>query len=107
MSCLLRVGGIEVDVDEFIAGSGLSARNYRVFRRGDPMFPVSQPNGRVEEHSIVNIKVSTAKRDDLQSQIKDAIAFLQENKQEIETLCGYPGVEFAGLDFAVDLPDEL
>jgi hypothetical protein len=107
MSCLLRVEGVEFDIDEFIARSGLSARNCRVFRKGAAMFPVTQPNGRVEEVSRVNIKVSTAKSDDLQSQIKDAIAFLQENKQEIESLCGYAGVEFAGLDFAVDLPDEL
>jgi hypothetical protein len=71
------------------------------------MFPGTQPGRRVDEHSGVNIKVSAAKQDDLQSQIKDALAFLEENEQEIESLCGYPGVEFAGLDFGVELPDAL
>ena len=107
MSCFFRVGGVEFDVDEFIATSRLSVRYYRAYRKGEPMFPVTQPEGRVDKHSGVNIKVSAAMRDDLQSQIKDAIAFLKENKQEIESLCGLHGVEFAGLDFAVELPDQL
>ncbi len=107
MSCMLRALGVEFAVDDFIAGSSLFLCAHRLYRKGEPMFPVTQPNGPMDEHSGINIKVSAAKRNQLEEQIEDAIAYLEKNQEELKRLCNFPGVEVVGLDFGVELPDEF
>ena len=107
MSCYLRASGANFAVDDFVKGSSLFPCDCRIYHKGEPVFPKTQPHGRVEECSGVNIKVSAAKRGDLIAQIEDTIAYLKTNGDEITRLGQFPGVEIIGLDFGIEIPDEL
>ena len=78
-----------------------------VFRRGEPTFPASQPEGRRLDSSGINVRVSDAEFSGLEQQARDALRFLQENEGEIRRLAGYPGIDGMELDFAVNRSDIL
>lgn len=75
MSCTLRAGGTNFDVDSFLATSSLTP--CAVFRRGEPKFPASNPKGRICETSCFNLNVSDAEFGDETGQIRDALIFLK------------------------------
>lgn len=97
---ILRVGGRNFDVDAFLRESGIAPAS--VFRRGEPQFPESQPNGRVLAYSGMNIDVSTAEFGKIEQQTRETLQFLADHPAEIERLRTYPGVEGLELDFAVN-----
>jgi hypothetical protein len=105
MSCTLRAGGVNFDVDSFLATSSLTP--CAVFRRGKPKFPASNPKGRISETSCFNVGVSDAEFGDEKSQTRDALIFLKKHKHELKRLAEFPGVEGVQLDFAVhiDIPN--
>lgn len=107
MSCYLRASGVDFAVDDFVKESGLFPCDCRIFRKGEPMFPKTQPHDHMEEDSGVNIKVSAAQRNDLETQIAEAITYLQKNGDEIIKLRQFSGVENIGLDFGVEIPSQL
>ena len=100
MGCVLKAEGTNFMVDAFLEQSALTATR-RVFRRGEPEFPHTQPNGRVWESSRVAIRVSDRGFDNLEELISDTIAYLKQNNDELEKLCRFPGVEYVYLDFGV------
>jgi len=105
MAVMLRAGGKNFDVDAFLKECPWEPA--RVWHRGKPAFPRSQPKGRKNKDSGFNVTVSDAGFDEINQQIKDATAFLEdeENMVVIKALRAYPGVEGANLDFGVELPD--
>jgi len=99
MSCTLRAGGPDFDIDSFLATSSLTP--CAVFRRGEPKFPESNPKGRICERSSFNVGVSDAEFGDEKNQTRDALIFLEKNENEIKRLSEFTGVEGVQLDFAI------
>jgi len=99
MSCTLRAGGPDFDIDSFLTTSTLTP--CAVFRRGQPKFPESNPNGRLCETSSFNVGVSDAEFGDEKNQTQDAMIFLDKNENELKRLSEFPGVEVVQLDFAI------
>lgn len=100
MSCVLRIGGEQLDVDALMGSIGLPA--YRVDRKGAPRLPRSHGPFEV---SMVHLDVSASAFWDLQAQVADAIAFLTANADVLATALRFPGVDRAILDFAVEAKD--
>jgi hypothetical protein len=99
MSAVLRAYGWDFDVDAFLAGCALPV--CAVKRRGEAVFPASQPNGRRHERSGVHISASDADFSEFPQQVEEATAFLRANAAEVRRLCEFPGVEGVTLDFGI------
>ncbi len=99
--CVLRASGAKFDPDRFLEASPLES--CKVFRRGDPPLPKSQPEGPRYETSGVTVDVSDAEWSDLPAQVADAERFLEANRGEIERLAQTPGVTDLTLDFPIEL----
>lgn len=100
MSCVLRIGGRDVDADALLASVNLPA--YRVDRKGEPR--LLRNRGPFEE-STIHVEVSGAAFADLAAQVADAVGFLRENADAVRTAVRFPGVGHATLDFAVEAKD--
>lgn len=101
MSCILRAGGHDFDLDSFIASVPLKIDS--LWRNGEKRFPNSTSNERINESSGVRIVASEADFSELSQQIEDVVAFLQCNQENVKRLCSYPGVESAVLDFGAEI----
>jgi hypothetical protein len=95
----LRVSGANFDVDAFLQESEVTPAV--VFRRGEPRFPGSQPNGPVLDSSGINVGVSDAEFGNLEQQTRETLRFLADNFAMLEGIANYPGVDGLELDFAV------
>jgi hypothetical protein len=100
---MLRVHGEAFDVDAFLDGCDLPV--CAVWRRGEPVFPASQPDGRKHQRSGVNVLASGADFGEFPFQVEEALAFLLNRADEVRRLCEWPGVEGAYLDFGVERRD--
>jgi hypothetical protein len=99
--CVLKASGTEFDPDAFLDPSQLVP--CKVFRRGEPRLPKSQPHGPIHETSGINIYVSDSSWSDLPAQVADAERFLTENREQIIRLAQAPGVTEIVLDFPIEL----
>jgi hypothetical protein len=99
MSAVLRAYGTDFDVDEFLTACTLPVCALK--RRGEPVCPSSQPNGRRHECSGLHMLVSDAGFKEFAQQTVDATVFLQANSEQIRRLCAFPGVEDVTLDFGI------
>ena len=72
-----------------------------VNRRGEPMLPASEPDGRRHEQSQVHVSVSDADFDQFPRQVVEATEFLQREFEQVQRLCQWPGVEGVTLDFGI------
>ncbi len=99
--CILRAQGKTFDVSRYLAQSGLTAIN--VFRAGEPLLPLSKPDGKRLEFSGFTVNVSDASWENVDMQAQDAIDFLKEHEHDITLLRSAPGLEYLALDFPVDL----
>lgn len=98
MSCVLRARGTNFVVDNFLAGSTLTP--IAVFRRGHPRSGL--PGSPILNASGFHAIASEADFSQLQVQIADAVGFLEQNKNELERLVGFPGVDVVLLDFGFE-----
>lgn len=105
MSCVLRVFGKRFDVDRYLARSPF--RPCGVHRRGEPVAPLTQPNGRKRTQSGCNIEVSKKDFADFAGSIRDAIRFLRKHGPAVRALRRFAGVEWARLDFGVEWCDVI
>ncbi len=103
MSAVLRAYGEDFDVNSFLAGCTLPI--CAVKRRGEPVLPDGQPNGRRHDRSGVHVLVSGAGFDHFDQQVADAIEFLHKETDQLERLRDFPGVENAELDFGIERRD--
>jgi hypothetical protein len=99
--CTLRTAGAEFDVYEFLRGSPFEP--CKVFRRGEPRLPRSNPEGQTQDASGFNLSVSDAPWDNLPAQVADVESFLREHESEVGRLREFPGVESVSLDFPISL----
>ena len=103
MSAILRAYGIAFDVDGFVAESTLPICALK--RRGEPVFPGSQPEGRKNEQSGVHVSASDADFHEFPKQVEEATAFLRSYYEQVRQLCEFPGVEGVTLDFGLSRRD--
>jgi hypothetical protein len=99
----LRASGAHFDVDAFLQETDVTPAI--VFRRGEPRFPASQPNGPVMDASGMNVGVSDAEFGNLEQQTRETLQFLADNFAMLEHMANYPGVDGLELDFAVSGSD--
>jgi hypothetical protein len=98
--CVFRAGGVNFDVDAFLAASSLEAISIR--RKGEFRF-LTKPDGPRHGRSGFTADVSVKEWSDLPGQIEDAKAFLTEHRTELRRLRSFPGVEILELDFPMNL----
>jgi hypothetical protein len=96
--CVLRVDGTKFNVDHFLSDSNLNP--CIVYRKGKYRFHTSKCK---ESKSGMNIVVSDTEGKNIKRQINDAMSFLKKNRNELNRLKNYPGVESMILDFAFDV----
>lgn len=87
--CLLSAKGAQFDVDAFMKDSTW-VENAKIFHRGDATSPRSRS---VQQHSGLSLGISDSDEDDLEPQLRDAMDFLQEERDEILRLVAFPGIE--------------
>jgi hypothetical protein len=92
--CVLRAIGKKFTVEDFLRESYLLP--CLVYHKGERRLKDSlwKVNG-------FNVSVGDAELGDLEGQVQDAIAFLQDHRSELEKLQKYVGVERVFLDFAL------
>lgn len=95
MSAILRVAGLDLDLDALL--SRLSFLPFLIRRRGEPDF-----YGRPHQHSSFNAEVSEAGFEDPDQQIDDALAFVQQHETALTVLADFPGVDDRTLDFGIE-----
>ena len=88
--CVLRVSGLDFDVGHFWAASPWQEYTGGVFHRGTPS---GHPTKRVHEKSGFWFGISDCDEDQLEQQIQDSIEFLTEDRDELERLAAFPGVD--------------
>jgi hypothetical protein len=98
--CILRVHGCDsdlLDVDAFLRDSKLPT--CAVWRKGED-------RGRgPSADSGFNAVVSESSGHELQSQIQDAVRYLERWRQQLAQLRGAPGLELIVLDFGINRRD--
>ena len=93
--CVLRATGDAFQVDSFLEES--SFEPWAVYRKGE-----RRSENRVWHTSGMNILVSDASGEDLMLQVRDAVAFLEKNKEKLSRLRSCVGVEAVELDFGIN-----
>jgi hypothetical protein len=99
MSAVLRAYGADFDVDTFLAACTLQV--VAVKRRGEPVSPATQPDGRRHERSGVHVAASDASLEEFPRQAQETTEFLRTEFEQIRRLCAFPGVEDVTLDFGI------
>ncbi|MFD0727440.1 hypothetical protein [Lysobacter brunescens] len=101
MTCVLRAGGTDFDVDACVASFPVTPHS--IWRRGEPRYPQSNPDG--EKHGTSGIRILVSKSDfsDLRRQITDAVEFLLLHQDAVQALASGSGVESVTLDFGVEM----
>lgn len=100
MSCILRAGGDNFDVDGFIANASLEIDS--LWRKGEKRFPMSAAS-RINQSSGVRVVASEADFSQLAEQIEDVISFLRQNLEQVKLLASFSGVKGAVLDFGAEI----
>ena len=100
MSCILRIGGRNFNVDVFTDTTKL--RTYKKSYKGEPKFK-SKPDGEKLTRSSISIETSKADFDNLKKQIADTIRYLKRNKDKLAHVASTKGIDYAVLDFGIDL----
>jgi len=99
--CMLRAAGCDFDVDQFLSASSIQPT--KVYHKGEPHLPGTQPKGPIHPDSGFNAEVSRKAWDDLAGQIKDALTFIADHHAELNRLRFFHGVEGIEIDFPIYL----
>lgn len=98
MSCVLRAGGTDFDVDRYLARVHLPGV-CRVFRKDTRDWPSQR---RLHEGSGLNLVVSDAEFTEVDRQIEEALHYLKVHTNALRLLTGFPGVLDVVLDFGIE-----
>jgi hypothetical protein len=99
MAAVLRAQGADFNLETFLSGCSLPVCTAK--RRGEPVLPKAQPNGRRHERSGIHVLVSHADFQEFRGQVGEATAFLRANAEQIRRLVKFPGIEGVTLDFGI------
>lgn len=101
MSCILRISGTNLNLNEFSSSSLLP---YSTWEKGKPK-SANKPDGKINSSSGMRYLVSEADFDEFEIQKIDAIKYLKVNCKELEKLMSVGNIEEACLDFAIERRD--
>ena len=99
MSCVLRVVGEFLDVDQMVHVAAIQP--YLVWRKGER----KGGSGRPHERSGAFYLVSDADMNEVLRQVSEAEEYLERNLAQISSIVSFPGVTAAVLDFAASLEE--
>ena len=102
MSCILRICGDELNVNALLSIVDLAPD--RVWRRGEPRRAI-KPEGKCHEQSGVTFVASDADFGEFSQQIEEATSYLEDNSVQIAAMASFEGVQYAILDFGIELRD--
>lgn len=97
LSCVLRIMGRSFEPSSCAEISRLNP--YKTYRKDQPKYPRTKPDGPFHEDNGVFIEVSDQDGDHVPMQIVDAVRYLESNRECIATAARCAGVEKAYLDF--------
>jgi hypothetical protein len=100
MACILTISGGNLNVEEFIQKTGLQP--YKKFDKGEPRIR-TKPEGKQHPLSGLSLEASSADFNQLDKQIEDTIEFLRANKEKLRHISVTKEVDFATLDFGIEL----
>jgi hypothetical protein len=100
MSCILTIGGRNLDIEEFVKTTKLVP--YRKSYKGQPKFK-TKPDGEKLTRSSLSIEASKADFDNFKKQIADTTLFLKKNKNKLAHVAATKGIDYATLDFGINL----
>jgi hypothetical protein len=101
MTCMLRAGGTDFDVDGFMEKSSLEVDS--LWRKGEKRFPKSTHSEEINQSSGIRVVASEAEFSELSQQIQDVISFLRGNLEQVKMLVSLPGADGAILDFGAEI----
>ncbi len=100
MSCILNISGENLNVNSLINLCEL--KPYKTFYKGDP-----KNKSRIKDNTFLSsgicIEASDSDFDDFKNQVTDTIQFLEENFKSLIQIQTFKGVDFAYLDFGIQL----
>ena len=97
LGCVFSATGKNFEVDAFLVASPW--REFaEVFHRGEPTNLLFRP---VLEASSLQFGVSVSDEDELETQIRESLKFLHEDRAEIVRVASFPGVQ--SLEFRIGL----
>ena len=98
MSCILRIAGEKLNIDELLA---IDSEPSAYWVKGEPKLQ-SQPNGKKRLTSGANYCISDADSNEFELQKKEVIQYLNEHGDKIKAIQDVMGHEGASLDFAIE-----
>lgn len=99
MSCILRISGEELNIDEVLQSISLTVD--RVWRKVEPR----SITGKINTQSGVQFIVNEADFEDFIIQRSDAIKFLKQNTNAILKMLQLPNIQYKTLDFGVSITE--
>lgn len=94
MSCVLTVLGKELDIDSFVANTGILGFDKKY--KGD-IISISRKKNL--EYSYASIVISDADFDELDLQLSEAELFLNEHKNNLKCIATTQGIDYATINF--------
>src|SRR4051794_25099354 len=99
MSCVLRIAGKNLDIDDFIVKSKLKG----FVKRYKQETPDTGTHNEGKQYSFIASAISEAGLDDFEKQIADTIEYLRENKTKLQLIKTTNEIEYATVNFMISL----
>lgn len=99
MSCVLRIAGKKLDIDDFILRSGL--KGYVKKYKEENLKSKSSNQGK--QYSFVSATISEAELDNYEKQVSDAIIYLKKNKKKLALINTTKEIDYATINFMISL----
>jgi hypothetical protein len=97
---MLHIIGSNLNIDAFLEKSKLRVEKKRY--KGEARF-TTKPGGEKLPYSYVSVATSNADFSDFPKQLEDTIRYLRRNKDKLRHITSTKGIQYANLDFGIDL----
>jgi hypothetical protein len=97
------VWGVDLDIDGLL--TTVIMKPLAVFQKGKPRSEYV-PQGKLCAHFGANFEISSADFSKLSEQVRDAVLFLKENREDILKVRAFPGIDGMTIDFAANIDPE-
>ena len=100
MPCVFRIAGKSLDLSRLLGE--ITLRPYRTWLIDTPRVP-GNPKSKDNVDSGACFDASKAEMNAFDTQVSDATQFLKEHKADLGTILSFPGLDYAVLDFGIEL----
>lgn len=98
MSCVLRIAGKMLDIDDLVMKSGLTGFTKRYKTEN-----ISSETSQEKQYSFISALISEADLQNFKLQIADAIFYLKKNRKKLAIVQKTKEVDYATIDFMIEL----